>query len=300
MYSEKISQLIERCQNSPVDLDDIVDNVNLIVKYVNTVITGSLKRQAMQFRLEGEDFRILCDELNTSRIQAHDKACEAIVVMNNIAARHGMIKIFDFELEQRTHNTHLQRYTADNHTKVAIFAGELINELYEQGQMIFKNQETVLDQVTDLGKQALIKNSEDLQERADACVEKNTLDLNKLFIEQNNSEIFIKLRDGSNELQIEPNIYKGNIYDVNVTTKEPVPEFDIYPQRDNTYFDVPAHLLKDIIDKHGGFELEESSIDKLIEFSEEQINENINKENLNKDEIKKDTLKPNSNTDFNL
>lgn len=299
MYSEKINQLMERCKNSPDDLDDIVKQINVVVKYVNNVISGSLKLKAMEFRLEGAELRAFREDLNADRIAAHDEACRAIAIINSIASRRSMVKIFDFELEERNHNTHMQLYTADNHAKVAIFAGHLINELYEQGQMMFKNQNTVLDQATELGKQPFIKNAQDLKERVETCLDKNSLDFEKLFIEQNNNEIYIKLHDGSNELKIEPNIFKGKIYDVNIVAKSPMIEFDKYPSRDNMYFDIPSHLLKEVVLNHGGFELEEPSIDKLIEFSEEPDN-NTNKNNLNKDEQNKDTIKPSSNTDFNL
>lgn len=152
MYIEKLRALMEKV---PGEAEDIVQYAQALTKYVNTVADQVLATERnraflISERIDQTEYIARIERANDERNKAHDKACAACKNINDIAARNGKQKIFDFEPQIETINGRMV-FTQDNHYHVAKFCADLTNELFEQGAL--QKSEHLIDEVVEKAKE---------------------------------------------------------------------------------------------------------------------------------------------------
>lgn len=151
MYIEKLRSLMEK---APGEAADIAEYAQMLTKYVNTVADQVLATERnraflISERIDQSEYIARIERTNDERNKAHDKACAACKNINDIAARNGKQKIFDFEPQIENINGR-QIFTQDNHYHVAKFCADLTNELFEQGSL--QKSEHLIDEVVEKAK----------------------------------------------------------------------------------------------------------------------------------------------------
>ena len=151
MYIEKLRSLMEK---APGEAADIAEYAQMLTKYVNTVADQVLATERnraflISERIDQTEYIARIERANDERNKAHDKACAACKNINDIAARNGKQKIFDFEPQIETINGRMV-FTQDNHYHVAKFCADLTNELFEQGAL--QKSEHLIDEVVEKAK----------------------------------------------------------------------------------------------------------------------------------------------------
>lgn len=106
MYIEKLRSLMEK---APGEAADIAEYAQMLTKYVNTVADQVLATERnraflISERIDQTEYIARIERANDERNKAHDKACAACKNINDIAARNGKQKIFDFEPQIETIN----------------------------------------------------------------------------------------------------------------------------------------------------------------------------------------------------
>ena len=104
MYIEKLRSLMEK---APGEAADIAEYAQMLTKYVNTVADQVLATERnraflISERIDQTEYIARIERANDERNKAHDKACAACKNINDIAARNGKQKIFDFEPQIET------------------------------------------------------------------------------------------------------------------------------------------------------------------------------------------------------
>lgn len=287
MYSEKLLKLIKACSKNEHETKTIINCVNSSVNYINSVVQFEIQTAA-------NDDGWLRDELRNSTYRALDRVCESIMTLNRISSKYNLENIIDLKLEKRTQNTHYRLYVQDNHKKAEDFAYNLIEELYQIGVEQLKKEEQNLD---------LINSKQELTEKIGlediSLIEDTMIDISSII--DNNPEAFLRLNKNNTLLKIEPNgISEDIVYSVNVTCKEEIPEFNMCLRKDNTYYDVPASLLREVIASHDGFKLEEPSVENLIAVTNESEKTNDTIERTNETIDKTSNDKPTTDEDPQL
>ena len=123
MIKEKVNNFIAAfCKEFGADADNIEfleSRLDTFRIYVNAVTSMEYRIPILKFKMEGESLRDVIMELDKSRKICHDNAIATCSAFNRISEQLGLEPFFEGD-------------TNDRH-QVAEFAGEFVNELYQQG-----------------------------------------------------------------------------------------------------------------------------------------------------------------------
>lgn len=253
MYIEKLRSLMEK---APAEASDIAEYAQMLTKYVNTVADQVLATERnraflISERIDQSEYIARIERANDERNKAHDKACAACKNINDIAARNGKQKIFDFEPQIENINGRIV-FTQDNHYLVAKFCADITNELFEQGAL--QKSEHLIDEVVEKAKEKPypILQATEMREKINEYEAADKTEELQTFMNDRKSGS-VKLRDGSVIEISKPNSYGE--YDVKTTNISDLGSADFYfAKRDNHFIgeEIPKNVIQEIAADHGG------------------------------------------------
>lgn len=107
MYKEKIEALKDAivAANEPTKNDDlsmIQDGINGMGEYISAVVNMESAIQLAQIRMDGDEFRVYVQSLDTARRHSHNGCLTSINLINRLATLNGLDVIFNIEGLDRT------------------------------------------------------------------------------------------------------------------------------------------------------------------------------------------------------
>lgn len=249
MYLEKVLVLMEKLKYE-AEKERLTDYLNEMSRHINVATRAILA-------LESGERGDVIGRFNADTIAAHDKMCEAMDSINNLAKAYGLEKIYEFDLEPVIKNERIIGYSQRNHLVTDDMASITLKEIDNIGKIIIRNKNELnklkQEQVEEAKRRPLPQLTfEDIKRAANSFSERH-FQLDSLLEKHKDGKIDIAL--------VKNNVYfmvsQSDEYSVNlenISGKIDNLELEYYLDGNNAY-DVPKSLIRDIIEENQGFNI---------------------------------------------
>lgn len=247
MYAEKLLELARKVPER--EKDDFVQNINRCFEYVNTAALVSIEIEMGNGNISE------IERFNDKRNRVHDKLCEAINNINNLAKELKLERPFEFELEPMEKNGRFAGYSQDNHHRTSEIASVVIDELQYLGRETYRNLDKIYVLEDAIHQQAMKRDfkTQNYEQLMESMEKYNTAHYQLESILENLKEteaMTINLRDGAGSITVAANDqYSLEIIDT--TYHDDI--YEMYLEGDMMQ-DCPKSIIRDIINEHQGFE----------------------------------------------
>ena len=251
MYAEKLLEIAHAINLKNESLkEDFEKDLNMCFQYTNTAAMS-----AIEIEMGNGDISEIA-RLNDKRNYMHNKLCEALADINEIAQSVNQQKPFDFNLEPMKKNGRFAGYSQDNHKITSEISSVIIDELNYLGRETYRSLDKlnkVEEYVYNQAKSHEFK-LENYNSLMNSMEKYNAIhyDITELIRGQENMDIsHIVLRDGSGELTIQ----KSDDYSVDVLEAKLSLNNELweYIGLDETANDIPISVIRDVINNHEGY-----------------------------------------------
>lgn len=251
MYAEKLLEIAHAINLKNESLkEDFEKDLNMCFQYTNTAAMS-----AIEIEMGNGDISEIA-RLNEKRNYMHNKLCEALADINEIAQSVNQQKPFDFNLEPMKKNGRFAGYSQDNHKITSEISSVIIDELNYLGRETYRSLDKlnkVEEYVYNQAKSHEFK-LENYNSLMNSMEKYNAIhyDITELIRGQENMDIsHIVLRDGSGELTIQ----KSDDYSVDVLEAKLSLNNELweYIGLDETANDIPISVIRDVINNHEGY-----------------------------------------------
>ena len=251
MYAEKLLEIAHAINSKNESLkEDFEKDLNMCFQYTNTAAMS-----AIEIEMGNGDISEIA-RLNEKRNYMHNKLCEALADINEIAQSVNQQKPFDFNLEPMKKNGRFAGYSQDNHKITSEISSVIIDELNYLGRETYRSLDKlnkVEEYVYNQAKSHEFK-LENYNCLMNSMEKYNAIhyDITELIRGQENMDIsHIVLRDGSGELTIQ----KSDDYSVDVLEAKLSLNNELweYIGLDETANDIPISVIRDVINNHEGY-----------------------------------------------